>query len=78
MRTFRRMSKSKEWNESDVVAMMDQFGLTNQALADLCGVHWTTVSRWRNGQNKPEGMAKKLLSMVEAQLQQEAKKGKVK
>ena len=75
------MDTTKQWTAEEIAAMMVEYDLTNQALAKLCGVHWTTVSRWRNGQNRPEGMANKLLSMVEEQLRSEkepAKKGRAK
>lgn len=36
-----------------IFAAADEAGLTGVEIAAICGVHFTTVSRWRNGAKPP-------------------------
>lgn len=47
----------------DIPAIRAAHGLTQQGLADLAGVHLSTVWRWENG-NPPKGTARALLARL--------------
>lgn len=64
---------AKTWDAAAVEALIDEFELSNAKLAALCGVHWTTVSRWRSGQ-KPTALAQTALTAAEKKLRQQSKK----
>src|SRR5205814_7514607 len=45
--------------------LRQKLGLTQERLAQLLGVSWTTVNRWEAGASAPIGMAAKLLNLLE-------------
>jgi len=38
---------------AELLTALHENGVTYQAIADLLGVNWRTVHRWRNGQTHP-------------------------
>lgn len=47
------------FSKARLVEKRERAGLTQQALADLCGLSRSQISRWETGENKPtaEGLA---------------------
>ena len=45
--------------------LRQKLGLTQERLAQLLGVSWTTVNRWEAGASSPTGMAARLLMLLE-------------
>ncbi len=48
-----------------VVAIRKALDITQERLAHLLGVTWTTVSRWEIGASSPTGLPLKLLVLLE-------------
>lgn len=63
---------AEKWTKERIENLIQDYGLSNAKLAALCNTHWTTVSRWRNGQ-EPNGAAQKVLTEVEKQLRKDRK-----
>src|SRR2546425_5491601 len=45
--------------------LRQKLNLTQERLAQLLGVSWTTVNRWEAGASSPTGMAARLLILLE-------------
>ena len=48
-----------------VIAIRNALGITQDRLATLLGVSWTSVSRWETGMSKPTSLPLRLLAMLE-------------
>jgi putative transcriptional regulator len=57
-------SRSFEFPETEVRALRDQFGLSQDKFADLVGISVGTLRNWEQGRRKPEGPARVLLRVA--------------
>ena len=48
-----------------IVAIRAALGITQERLAALVGVTWTSVSRWENGTSSPTGLPLRILAMLQ-------------
>ncbi len=46
-------------------SLRQRLGLTQERLANMLGVTWTTVNRWEAGSSSPTGMPARLLILLE-------------
>ena len=57
-------SRSFEFPETEVRALREQFGLSQDKFADLVGISVGTLRNWEQGRRKPVGPARVLLQVV--------------
>lgn len=57
-------SRSFEFPETEVRALREQFGLSQDKFAHLVGISVGTLRNWEQGRRKPEGPARVLLQVV--------------
>lgn len=57
-------SRSFEFPETEVRALRQQFGLTQDKFAHLVGISVGTLRNWEQGRRKPEGPARVLLRVA--------------
>ena len=55
----------KEYNPEEIVKLRNTYSLSQPAFARVINVKPTTVKQWEKGNNKPDGAARKLLSLIE-------------
>jgi DNA-binding transcriptional regulator YiaG len=52
------------WNATQIRALRQQLGLTQQEFADTLGVRQQTISEWETGQYAPRGASATLLQII--------------
>jgi putative transcriptional regulator len=57
-------SRTFEFPETEVRALREQFGLSQDKFADLVGISVGTLRNWEQGRRKPEGPARVLLRIA--------------
>jgi putative transcriptional regulator len=57
-------SRSFEFPQTEVRALREQFGLSQDKFADLVGISVGTLRNWEQGRRKPEGPARVLLQVA--------------
>jgi putative transcriptional regulator len=57
-------SRTFEFPETEVRALREQFGLSQDKFADLVGISVGTLRNWEQGRRKPEGPARVLLRVA--------------
>lgn len=57
-------SRSFEFPETEVRALREQFGLSQDKFAHLVGISVGTLRNWEQGRRKPEGPARVLLRIA--------------
>lgn len=57
-------SRSYEFPETEVRALREQFGLSQDKFASLVGISVGTLRNWEQGRRKPEGPARVLLRVA--------------
>lgn len=57
-------SRSFEFPETEVRALREQFGLSQDKFADLVGISVGTLRNWEQGRRKPAGPARVLLRVA--------------
>lgn len=57
-------SRSFEFPETEVRALREQFGLSQDKFANLVGISVGTLRNWEQGRRKPEGPARVLLRIA--------------
>jgi len=57
-------SRSFEFPETEIRALREQFGLSQDKFAHLVGISVGTLRNWEQGRRKPEGPAKVLLMVA--------------
>ncbi len=57
-------SRSFEFPETEVRALREQFGLSQDKFAHLVGISVGTLRNWEQGRRKPEGPARVLLKVA--------------
>ena len=57
-------SRSFEFPETEVRALREQFGLSQDKFAQLVGISVGTLRNWEQGRRKPEGPARVLLQVA--------------
>jgi putative transcriptional regulator len=57
-------SRSFEFSETEVRALREQFGLSQDKFADLVGISVGTLRNWEQGRRKSEGPARVLLRIA--------------
>jgi len=57
-------SRTFEFPETEVRALREQFGLSQDKFADLVGISVGTLRNWEQGRRKPEGSARVLLRVA--------------
>lgn len=61
MKGARKPSRVFEFPETEVRALREQFGLSQDKFAHLVGISVGTLRNWEQGRRKPEGSARVLL-----------------
>ena len=56
--------KRQQWDGSNIRALRNYLGLTQQELADQLGTRQQTISEWEKGLYRPRGTSSTLLSIV--------------
>jgi putative transcriptional regulator len=56
--------RSFEFPETEVRALREQYGLSQDKFADLVGISVGTLRNWEQGRRKPEGPARVLLRVA--------------
>lgn len=64
MKDEMKPSRSFEFPETEVRALRQQFGLSQDKFADLVGISVGTLRNWEQGRRKPEGPARVLLRIA--------------
>ena len=59
-----RPSRSFEFPETEVRALREQYGLSQDKFANLVGISVGTLRNWEQGRRKPEGPARVLLRVA--------------
>jgi putative transcriptional regulator len=57
-------SRSFDFPETEVRALREQFGLSQDKFANLVGISVGTLRNWEQGRRKPEGPARVLLRIA--------------
>jgi putative transcriptional regulator len=57
-------SRTFEFPETEVRALREQFGLSQDKFADLVGISVGTLKNWEQGRRRPEGPARVLLRVA--------------
>jgi putative transcriptional regulator len=57
-------SRTFEFSETEVHALREKFGLSQDKFASLVGISVGTLRNWEQGRRKPEGPARVLLSVA--------------
>lgn len=61
----RRASRTFEYPESEVRALRERFGLSQDKFAHLVGISVGTLRNWEQGRRHPEGPARVLLRVAD-------------
>ena len=64
MKGTMQASRTFEFPETEVRALREQFGLSQDKFADLVGISVGTLRNWEQGRRKPEGPARVLLRIA--------------
>jgi putative transcriptional regulator len=64
MKGTMQQSRSFEFPETEVRALREQFGLSQDKFAHLIGISVGTLRNWEQGRRKPEGPARVLLRVA--------------
>jgi putative transcriptional regulator len=64
LRGKRRPSRSFRFEEPDVKALRERYGLSQEKFASLMGISVATLRNWEQGRRQPEGSARILLRVV--------------
>ena len=59
-----KASRSFEFPETEVRALRERFGLSQDKFANLVGISVATLRNWEQGRRKPEGPARVLLRVA--------------
>jgi putative transcriptional regulator len=59
-----RPSRTSEFPDTEVRALRERFGLTQDKFADLVGISVGTLRNWEQGRRRPEGPARVLLRVA--------------
>jgi putative transcriptional regulator len=65
LRGKRRPSRAFRFNEPDIRALRESYGLSQAKFAALMGISAGTLRNWEQGRRRPEGSARVLLRVVE-------------
>ncbi|TMB12696.1 MAG: helix-turn-helix domain-containing protein [Deltaproteobacteria bacterium] len=65
LRGKRRPSRAFRFDEPDVRALRESYGLSQAKFAALMGISPGTLRNWEQGRRRPEGSARVLLGVVE-------------
>ena len=65
LRGKRRPSRAFRFDEPDVRALRESYGLSQAKFAALMGISPGTLRNWEQGRRRPEGSARVLLRVVE-------------
>jgi len=65
LRGRRRSSRAFRFDEPDVRALRERYGLSQAKFAALMGISPGTLRNWEQGRRRPEGSARVLLRVVE-------------
>ena len=57
-------SREFDFDNPDVKAIRDQYGLSQAKFAELLGISIATLRNWEQGRRRPEGPARILLSVA--------------
>jgi putative transcriptional regulator len=64
LRGRQKPSRSRAFDEADVRAVRERFGLSQAKFAALMGISVATLRNWEQGRRRPEGSARILLKVV--------------
>ncbi len=64
VRGEKKPSRSFNFDEPDVQAIRQQYGLTQEKFAQMLSISVATLRNWEQGRRKPEGPAKVLLMIA--------------
>jgi putative transcriptional regulator len=64
MRGKAKPSREFNFDNPDVKAIRNQYGLTQRKFAELLGISLSTLRNWEQGRRTPEGPARVLLSVA--------------
>ena len=64
LRGRQKPSRSRTFDEADVRAVRERFGLSQAKFAALMGISVATLRNWEQGRRRPEGSARILLKVV--------------
>ena len=56
--------KRQQWDDSNIRALRNHLGLTQQEMADHLGTRQQTISEWETGMYQPRGASATLLSII--------------
>lgn len=56
----------KEYQASEIKGIRDALGMSQSMFAGMMGVSIKTVEAWEAGRNKPDGPARRILALVQA------------
>lgn len=59
-----KASREFNFDNPDVKAIREQYGLTQSKFAELLGISIATLRNWEQGRRRPEGPARILLSVA--------------
>ena len=58
------MKKRPQWDGTNIRALRNHLGLTQQEMADRLGTRQQTISEWEKGLYRPRGASSTLLTIV--------------
>ena len=64
LRGEKQPSREFNFDNPDVKAIREQYGLTQSKFAELLGISIATLRNWEQGRRRPEGPARILLSVA--------------
>ena len=64
LRDSRSAGRTFEFEEPDVVAIRDEYGLSQAKFAALLGISVRTLQNWEQGRRRPHGTARVLLRVA--------------
>jgi len=64
LRGEKKPSREFNFDNPDVKAIRQQYGLTQSKFAELLGISIATLRNWEQGRRRPEGPARILLSVA--------------
>ena len=68
------MKASTLFTKDDVIALRQRLGLSQEQLAEQCGVNRTAVCHWESGIRSPSGPSAKLLLILQETLGKRGRK----
>lgn len=68
------MKASPLFSKDDVIALRQRLGLSQEQLAEQCGVNRTAVCHWESGIRHPSGPSAKLLLILQETLGKRGRK----